>query len=162
MAIPVAALQFILVGMLWGCTNPFLNTASAATASSSSPPPPPPAARSRARSRPPMVISSSSSSSLFWRWVLAVHALLLNWRFAVPFAVNQAGSVLYMVVVAQHDLSMAKPSIDALTFVFTALTSRLLGERALSASAWLGMALIIAGVAICSVPPPPIPIQQAL
>lgn len=47
------------------------------------------------------------------------------------------------------DLSLAVPITNSITFVFTLLTGKLLGERVGGKDAWFGMGLIIAGIYIC-------------
>ncbi|DAZ96489.1 TPA: hypothetical protein N0F65_008356 [Lagenidium giganteum] len=73
-----------------------------------------------------------------------------NWRFILPFALNQSGSAAYVYLLGSSDISNAVPICNSLTFVFTAITSRLMGEKP-RRPAWTygGMVLILAGVAIC-------------
>uniref|UniRef100_H3HB45 BCNT-C domain-containing protein n=1 Tax=Phytophthora ramorum TaxID=164328 RepID=H3HB45_PHYRM len=70
--------------------------------------------------------------------------------FVLPFALNQSGSVVYVYLLGSADISNAVPICNSLTFVFTAITSRLLGEKPQRpASTYTGMVLILLGVAIC-------------
>lgn len=70
-------------------------------------------------------------------------------QFFVPFVVNQSGSVLYYYLLGSVDLSMAVPICNSLTFVFTALASRLLGEQQVGPRIIGGMVCILAGVSVC-------------
>ena len=79
---------------------------------------------------------------------------LTNWRFVLPFAANQAGSALYFWLLGSStaDVSLALPVCNSLTFVFTAATGHLLGERPSPggvARTLVGTALVAAGAALC-------------
>ncbi len=71
-------------------------------------------------------------------------------QFAVPFCLNQGGSVLYYVLLGQERLSLAVPICNASSLVFTTLTATLVrGERL--HNPWLaacGIALITLGVTL--------------
>lgn len=76
--------------------------------------------------------------------------LVKNWQFVVPFALNQSGSVFYVYLLGSADISNAVLICNSLTFVFTAITSRLLGDKPqCPISTYTGMVLILLGVAIC-------------
>ena len=112
--------QLLLVSALWGCTNPLM----------------------REGSQPNEVAGEGGH----------VHKLLRfasNWRFLVPFALNQCGSLLYMKCLGEYPISTAVPISTALTSFFTCLTAYCLGERALNRQTLLALALIIAGTVLC-------------
>lgn len=78
--------------------------------------------------------------------------MLASWRFWLFYGINQLGSVLYNYLLGTTDLALASPVCNSLTFVFTAITAALLGEKQpLNWRTVLGTALIIAGVALCVV-----------
>lgn len=115
----------VVVSAIWGCTNPFLRMGFA---SSTTPP---------------------QFSGLLGR-VESVVRVLLNWRFSLPFIVNQLGSIANNVLIGSAPISLVAPITNALTFVFTAFTAYLLGER--QACGWrtiAGTMLIIAGLSLC-------------
>ena len=154
------ALSFLLVAALWGCTNPFLGRGmfgsilaldrslprlifsitlggasctlrTAATKSGS-------AQSSDAAASPPPSVAAQ-----------LLH-LFLNWQFWVPYGINQAGSLLYNYLLGSTDLSLASPICNSLTFVFTGITARALGEpQPFNWSFILGALLIVAGVTLC-------------
>ncbi|RKP33359.1 hypothetical protein BJ085DRAFT_24971, partial [Dimargaris cristalligena] len=62
---------------------------------------------------------------------------------------NLSGSMVYYYTLGKSDLSLAVPITNSLTFVFTALAGYLLGEDIGSKKTWLGMSLVVAGVALC-------------
>ena len=71
-------------------------------------------------------------------------------RVWLPYALNQCGSVLYYFLLASSDLSVAVPVCNALSLVFSCITSYLLGERVdQPIKAIFGSAFVMAGVAIC-------------
>lgn len=109
----------LLVAALWGVTNPLLNRGGAG-------------------------VDEAGGGLARRTW-----HLLTSPGFALPFAANQAGSALYVSLLGAHDLSVVVPVCNALTFAFTAVAARALGERALPARAAAGLALIVAGVAVC-------------
>ncbi|MFN9940046.1 MAG: hypothetical protein ACK56I_11295 [bacterium] len=51
-----------------------------------------------------------------------IGALFSNWRFLLPFGLNQLASLLNNFVVAGNDLSIAVPSVNCITFIMTFIT----------------------------------------
>jgi drug/metabolite transporter (DMT)-like permease len=83
------------------------------------------------------------------RLVQQTFDMLTNWRFVLPFALNQCGSAVYMAVIGTSELSMAVVLCQTFTFVFTTLTSYALGEPNITPRTALGFGLISCGVALC-------------
>lgn len=106
------ALAFIAVGALWGCTNPLLNRGSKGM-------------EQRADLKALPVVQ---------RAVAEIAYIVSQWRFVVPFIINQLGSVVYFGVISSEGtaLSLAYPICNALATLFTAVTSSLLGEEPLT------------------------------
>jgi len=76
--------------------------------------------------------------------------LFSNIKYLLSFLLNQSGSVLYYITLASADLTLAVPMSNSLTFIFTALSSRLLfKEESLNWETLSGMFLIITGVMLC-------------
>ena len=117
-------LCMIAVSMVWGCSNPFLKRGSEGV--------------QRVRG------SGLLHQILLELWFLATHC-----SYTVPFLINQSGSVLYYLTVAKMDLSLAVPIINSLTVLFTTLVGLLLGEKLRGGRSFLGMACVLAGVALC-------------
>ncbi|TNV75592.1 hypothetical protein FGO68_gene8350 [Halteria grandinella] len=117
-------LSFILVGSLWGTTNAFMETGT----------------KPKEESKP------TTSSSLF----SGLGNLFANWRFLLPFGLNQLASLLNNFVVAGNDLSIAVPSVNCITFIVTFVTQRLLkGESLVDMRFFAGCGLIMAGMYLC-------------
>ena len=53
-------------------------------------------------------------------------AMFTRIAFLLPFAVNQAASLLYNYLVTRSDLSTAVPIVNCITFISTFITARLL------------------------------------
>ncbi|XP_047540401.1 transmembrane protein 234 homolog [Vanessa atalanta] len=115
----------LLTGALWGCTNPFI----------------------RQGTKGLRKVQAKS-------WTGQVYAelsfLLGNWRYVMPWLVNQIGSLVYLVVVQRVPLSLAVPAANSLAFAFTALTGSIVGtEEPLDQGSILGIVLIGVGTALC-------------
>ncbi|RMX69031.1 hypothetical protein DD238_004722 [Peronospora effusa] len=97
--------SFVFVGALWGCTNPFIKLGSNDH------------------------IMYTRKDNSIGEYVNQLVGLVKNWQFVLPFLLNQSGSVAYVYLLSSTDISNAVPICNSLTFVFTAITSRLLGEK---------------------------------
>lgn len=71
-------------------------------------------------------------------------SLLTNWPFACCGTLFAASSVLWMYIVKHYPLSVAYPMIS-LSYVFGLLAAMLCFHEAVSATKWMGVALIVAG-----------------
>ncbi len=117
------ACWFILVGLLWGATNPLLKRGSQG-------------------------IENVKHKNRVLQFLMEMKFLVLNWRYVLPFSINQLGAVLYYVTISRADITLAVPLTNSLTFLFTTLFGWLLGERI---SPWTiaGVVLVMSGVAMC-------------
>ena len=120
--------SLVLVGAFWGCTNPML--------------------RKGALEEHPSTTDDKESSLL--SFLIVTLSKFRRIRVWLPYALNQCGSLLYYWLLANSDLSMAVPVCNALSLVFSCITSYALGERAdQPIRALVGSALVMIGVAIC-------------
>ena len=117
------AVWFILVGLVWGATNPFIKRNSAG-------------------------IKDVAHPNRVVKFLLELKFLALNWKYMVPFTINQLGAVLYYATIGKADITLAVPITNSLALIFTALFGKLLGENI---SKWTvgGGALVMSGVALC-------------
>eukprot|EP00474_Spongospora_subterranea_P010011 CRZ10469.1 hypothetical protein [Spongospora subterranea] len=115
-------MAMIMTGILWGCTNPFLNQKGTSPAK-----------------------TQTGVNNRLWD----LFGIFLNWKFILPYGINQLGSVLYVYTLKNSDISMALPVCNALALSFTALTGRIIGERPLSPEGILGVITTMIGVSIC-------------
>jgi len=74
--------------------------------------------------------------------------LIRNWRYMVPFAINQAGSLLFYIAISKNELSLAVPIVNSLTLAITLIAGSLLGEK-INGGVVLGVFIILTGVSIC-------------
>ncbi|XP_069576532.1 transmembrane protein 234 [Brachyistius frenatus] len=117
-------LSLVLVSALWGCTNPLLK---------------------RGTEGIEHVTRTSRASQL----LAEAKFLLLNLKYLVPFLLNQSGSLVYYYTLSTTELSLAVPVANSLTFLFTLLTGKVLGEEFGGKQAVVGMFLTMAGITLC-------------
>ena len=119
------AISLILVGALWGCTNPFMRQGSIESKSSS--------------------VEQEATKS-----VLKSLFRLARIKVWLPYLINQLGSLLYYKQLASSNLTLSVPICNATAMVFSCITSFFLGERVNQPrTAVLGVTLILLGVQIC-------------
>lgn len=116
--------SLVLVGFLWGATNPLIKRGTTG-------------------------IRSIQASNLIRKFLLEIKYLATEWRYVLPFLLNQCGSVLYVFTLQSTELSMAVPIANSCTFIFTALVSMLLGERMPNKDSFIGIFLISSGILTC-------------
>lgn len=122
-------LSMILVGALWGCTNPLIRKGSVEASTSSS------------------TISGESTSTSFLSSSLRSFLNVTVW---LPYVLNQSGSLVFYILLANSNLSMAVPVCNAMALVFSFGTSFLLGEPIDKPfHTALGASLVLVGVTIC-------------
>ncbi|EWG40645.1 hypothetical protein FVEG_02962 [Fusarium verticillioides 7600] len=102
-------LSFVLVGLAWGFTTPFIRRAA-----QSHNPPTHPVLES------PSVQSSWLKSKLYGAF-FAVIDLLKNPRYAIPLVLNLTGSIWFFLLIGQAELSLTVPIVNTLAFLFTVL-----------------------------------------
>ncbi|CAJ0944313.1 unnamed protein product, partial [Mesorhabditis belari] len=93
--------EMLFVSAIWGTTNPFMRIGA-------------------------KYGSSAGNETGFLQKSLSTVA---NWRFFLPFLVNQFGSISFTFLVARLPVSIVVPTVNSLQFVFAALAGQFLGER---------------------------------
>ncbi|XP_078279523.1 transmembrane protein 234 isoform X2 [Rhinoraja longicauda] len=124
MATVLEAFCLFLVSLLWGATNPFLKKGTEG-------------------------IEKVQSGNCVTQLLAEMKFLVLNYKYLIPFLLNQSGSLLFYFTLASTDLSLAVLLTNSLTFVFTALTGKLLGENIGGKQAMAGMLLTLIGITLC-------------
>jgi drug/metabolite transporter (DMT)-like permease len=128
----------VLVGALWGCTNPLLRQGVTAVTNE------------KQNEDGAMCQVGGPQQSKIWQWLVSTLSKFVHASVWIPYLLNQSGSVLYYISLAQSDLSVAVPICNALALVFSIGTSYLIGERIQQpAKTALGAGLVMAGVAVC-------------
>ena len=121
------AMWFAVVAVVWGSTNPLLKRGGAGLEKVQHP------------------------GNRVVQLLAELKFLALNWRYMLPFLVNQSGSVVYYLTIASADISLAVPITNSLTFLVTMLVGRWMGERAGSHLTYVGIVLVVCGVTLCVV-----------
>ncbi|XP_042194693.1 transmembrane protein 234 isoform X1 [Callorhinchus milii] len=125
--IPVISVEvccLLLVALLWGGTNPFLKKGTEG-------------------------IEKVKTGNMVTQVLAEMKFLFLNYKYLMPFLLNQSGSVVYYFTLASTDLSLAVLLSNSLTFLCTLLTGKLLGEDIGGKQAVAGMVLTTLGVTLC-------------
>ena len=119
--------SFFIVSAVWGCTNPCLRYGNEST---------------------PTITNHNNVLLNFFHQIIVT---LLNWKFSIPFLLNQSGSLLYVYLLGQAEISMAVPIINSLTFMNTFIASLIFGEKQQKCNLYtiFGTLCILIGVAIC-------------
>ncbi|KPJ17476.1 Transmembrane protein 234-like, partial [Papilio machaon] len=94
----------VVTGVLWGCTNPFIRQGTKG-------------------------LRSVKAETWLGQAYAEIIFLLGNWRYVVPFLVNQCGSLVYLMAVQRAPLSLAVPASNSLAFAFTAVTGSMVGAE---------------------------------
>ena len=120
----VNAMWLCIVAFLWGFTNPFIKRAGSG-------------------------IESIQKENYVSQFFAELKFLFTNWKYLLPFFINQLGSVVFYITLSSAELSLAVPITNSLTFVFTVLAGTFLGEYIENKDTYIGMVLVTIGVAIC-------------
>lgn len=117
-------LSLLFVAILWGVTNPFLRKGAEG-------------------------VERVKVEGRVRRLLYEAKFLVSNYRYVVPFLLNQSGSVVFYLTLASTDLSLAVPVCNSLALVFTMVTGKILGEDIGGKGAVLGLFLTTLGISIC-------------
>ncbi|XP_044142448.1 transmembrane protein 234 isoform X2 [Bufo gargarizans] len=116
--------SLLFVSVLWGVTNPFLRRGAEG-------------------------VERVKVEGRVRRLLYEAKFLISNYRYVVPFLLNQGGSVVFYLTLASADLSLVVPVCNSLALVFTVVTGKLLGEDIGGKGAVLGLLLTTLGISIC-------------
>lgn len=130
-SVVVSLLCYLLVGMLWGCTNPFIKRA-----------------QTHSNSLPSNKGNNNNNGS---GTIGMLRRLFNDPKVYIPYSINQSGSFLFYFLLSKEPVSRAAPICNALTFIFTAITGfYILGEKVSRPILLIvGIALVIIGTFIC-------------
>ncbi|EGD86306.1 hypothetical protein H112_07238 [Trichophyton rubrum D6] len=140
-------LSFLLVGLAWGFTTPFIRRA---------------AVDFNARNEAKQNVNQSDTRhgeqsflsvpwikekifSVFW----TVVNLLRTPAYSVPLLINLTGSVWFFLLVGKHEFSLTVPITNSTAFLFTVLGEWYVEGKVISKETWLGMILVLGGIALC-------------
>jgi len=130
-------LGFLLIGVAWGFTTPFIRAAA------------------RAHKPPvhPILETAAVKQNWFKKQVygafFGVVDLLRNPRYAVPLLINLTGSIWFFLLIGKAELSLTVPITNSLAFLFTVLGDWWVDKKVISRDTWIGMMLSLGGIALC-------------
>ncbi|PGH12614.1 hypothetical protein AJ80_06673 [Polytolypa hystricis UAMH7299] len=134
-------LSFLLVGVAWGFTTPFIRRAAVDFKALNDP----------KQDRKQLEASDSGFwlarkvTSVFW----TVAHLLRTPAYAIPLLLNLTGSVWFFLLVGKHELSLTVPITNSMAFLFTVLGEWYVEGKVISRETWIGMSLVLGGIALC-------------
>ncbi|KAK3173232.1 hypothetical protein OEA41_006561 [Lepraria neglecta] len=132
-------LGFLLVGLAWGLTTPFIRRAAVNFH------PSPHASLDRIDTR-------TKTGWVKYKVVKAVFTVLDLLRspgYAVPLVINLTGSVWFFLLIGKAELSLTVPITNSLAFLFTVLGEWWAEGKVISRDTWIGMAFVLGGIALC-------------
>ncbi|KAG9252063.1 uncharacterized protein F5Z01DRAFT_247182 [Emericellopsis atlantica] len=130
-------LSFILVGLAWGFTTPFIRRA----ARTHTPPAHPTLDH-------PSIKDSWVKSKLYGAF-FGVVDLLKNPRYAVPLLLNLTGSIWFFLLIGQAELSLTVPIVNTMAFLFTVLGEWYVEKKVISRDTAVGMMFSLVGIGLC-------------
>ncbi|KAI6781722.1 Transmembrane protein-like protein [Emericellopsis cladophorae] len=130
-------LSFILVGLAWGFTTPFIRRA----ARTHTPPP-------HHTLDHPSIKDSWLKRKLYGAF-FGVVDLLRNPRYAVPLLLNLSGSIWFFLLIGQAELSLTVPIVNTMAFLFTVLGEWYVEKKVISRDTAVGMMFSLVGIGLC-------------
>ncbi|ETN41419.1 uncharacterized protein HMPREF1541_03354 [Cyphellophora europaea CBS 101466] len=128
-------LSFLLVGICWGFTTPFIRRAAVSYTAPTHP--------------------SITDPSRSWiarqvaKVFFTVVGLVRKPSYAIPLVANLTGSIWFFLLVGQAELSLTVPITNSLAFLFTVLGEYLAEGKLITRDTWIGMTCVCAGIALC-------------
>jgi len=111
--------KLCIVGILWGCTNPFLKVAT-----------------------------NKLKRNKRLNFISEVIDHLSHWNYLVPFLINQCGSLLFYFTLKYSEISLAVPIANGISFVSTSIVGTLIGEEEPTFRTMAGILFLLFGI-IC-------------
>eukprot|EP01132_Coremiostelium_polycephalum_P004925 gene4925-6139_t len=99
-------LSLILVGFIWGATNPLIKRGSEG-------------------------VSSVKKDNFILQIIYEFIYLWSRPSYLIPMLINLSGSIVFFYTLSQTDISLVVPISNSLTFLFTTLMGMILGEKTL-------------------------------
>jgi len=130
-------LGFLLIGLAWGFTTPFIRAAARTHK-----PPPHPILDTAA-------VKNSWFRSKVYGAFFGVIDLLRNPRYAIPLVINLTGSIWFFLLIGKAELSLTVPITNSLAFLFTVFGDWYVDRKVISRDTWIGMTLSLGGIALC-------------
>lgn len=133
-------ISFLLVGIAWGFTTPFIRRAAVKYKSPT------------AETHPSLFDERKSwASRKFWTVVYSISGLLRTPSYAIPLLCNLTGSIWFFLLVGQAELSLTVPITNSLAFLFTVLGEWYADGKLIERDTWIGMIFVCGGIGLCVV-----------
>lgn len=119
---------YLLVGILWGCTNPFIKHAQNLVDQENK-------------------LKEDHHSSVITN---DLYRLITKPILFIPYLINQSGSLVYYYLLSHEPITKANPLCNSLTFIFTAITGYFYFKEEVKSPflLFLGILLVLIGVYI--------------
>jgi drug/metabolite transporter (DMT)-like permease len=124
-------LGYLIVGICWGVTNPFIKRATMTKAIENA--------------------NSDASKGMLQSHKQTLKQFLAEPRIFLPFLINQSGSLVYYLLLSKEPISKAAPICNALTFILTAITGYMFLKEEIRSPLLLmtGSFLVLYGIFLC-------------
>lgn len=122
---------YLIVGICWGVTNPFIKRATMAKVIENS--------------------NNETGKGLIQSHISTLRHFCVEPRIFLPFLFNQSGSIVYYLLLSREPISKAAPICNALTFILTAITGYVFLKEEIRSPLLLiiGSFLVLLGIYIC-------------
>ncbi|CEF64689.1 Transmembrane protein 234 [Strongyloides ratti] len=117
----------VIVSFIWGTSNPFIRKG---------------ALHRRCNS---IKLSREEERNVFLRYAVDGINFILNWRFSLPFMINQLGSILYNILLTSMPVTIVVPVVNSLTFFWTAFVGGYVDGTKLTYKQWIGVLVLFLG-----------------
>uniref|UniRef100_A0A0N4ZKT4 Transmembrane protein 234 homolog n=1 Tax=Parastrongyloides trichosuri TaxID=131310 RepID=A0A0N4ZKT4_PARTI len=121
----------VLVSFIWGTSNPFIRKGTLYNDNNKK-------VNDGKRERGNKILESA----------LNVCEFITNWRFFIPFLINQIGSIFYNILLISMPITIVVPMVNSLTFFFTALVGSYVDGSNMSIKQWFGVIILFIGNAL--------------
>lgn len=141
-------LGYLIVGICWGCTNPFIKKGTMKKANENT-------------------LNNNSihtkgdeneddkeiKKSSMKKHISTLKNFCMEPRIFLPFLINQSGSLVYYLLLSKEPVSKASPICNALTFILTAITGYVFCNEEIRSPFLLitGCFLVLLGIYFCCI-----------
>lgn len=132
-------LQIIVVSLLWGTTNPYINKHTNNNNSSN-----------EKQQHNDDLQNNIKQKNIIQRTIYDMQQLVTNYKFIFFYVINQLGSIYYISMLSTVPISILSPCCNSITFIITAVASYIIGENInINKYTIIGSILIITGFVLC-------------
>ena len=147
-------ISYIIVGCLWGCTNPFLKKGQEAIDKAKN------EELQQNENKIDKEVSIDLNHSIPTPLPIPIQNSYKQWRIYklldyhiyIPFCINQCGSLMFYILLSTEPLGVVVPIVNCLTFLFTVLTATYIGHEKIDSPIllWLGCIFVFMGMYLCA------------